>query len=305
MSRSILGQILKRTILGGGRRQPQQQPQRRTGGGGLGGGGFKIRLLIAVGIIAFAFISYNAKKDVNEVTGEAQRVSMNEEEEIQLGLQAAPEMVNKHGGLLQSFKDQQRVDQIGEHLLLALRGELMKQKRKNPYPFEFYLLDDSKTVNAFALPGGQVFITSALYTQLETEGQLAGVIGHEIGHVLARHGAQRIAKQQFTQKLIGAAGVLGGDANSARMAAAVGQLINMKYGQGDELESDGWGVRLMVWSGYDPNSMLGVMDILERASGGGGPGFLSTHPKPANRKEYILKVIKDEFPGGLPSGLQP
>lgn len=86
---------------------------------------------------------------------------------------------------------------------------------------------------------------------------------------------------------------------------SIGNMVNMKYGRDDELESDKWGVQLAAEAGYDPRSMLDVMRILEEASGGGGPPeMMSTHPKPANRQAYIKEVIESVFPNGLPSGLR-
>ena len=86
------------------------------------------------------------------------------------------------------------------------------------------------------------------------------------------------------------------------MAQAVAQMVQMKYGRGDELESDKWGVRLTDLAGYDPRAMIGVMEVLDEASGGAGPPeFFSTHPKPANRVAYIEQVIAEEFPEGVPT----
>ena len=271
------------------------------------GGGFKIRLLIAAAMVLFALFSYYSMGDVNPVTGEKQRVAMTENQEIQMGLAAVKQMAQQHGGLHPDQAGQEHVDRIGQQLLMGLDEWLQHTGGTNPYrdAFEFYLLADGRTINAFALPGGQVFITAALYSKLQTEGQLAGVIGHEIGHVLARHGAQRMAKQRLTQGLAGAVGVAGGGYESARMAQAIGQMVNMKYGRQDELESDVWGVRLSALSGYDPRAMMGVMDILDEASQGGPPEMMSTHPKPANRKAYIKGLLAKEFPDGVPEGLRP
>jgi len=256
-------------------------------------------------IAVVSIISFYSMTTENPVTGEHQRVGMDPEQEIALGLQAAPEMEAQHGGLAPDARARQEVDRVGERLLAAVNESARRQGRVNPYPFKFHLLRDPQTINAFALPGGQVFITTGLYRELETEGQLAGVLGHEIGHVLSRHGAQQLAKQQLTQGLVGAAGVAAGDQDAARVAAQIGELMNMKYGRGAELEADKWGVKLAAQAGYDPRAMIGVMEILDRVSQGGPPEFLSTHPKPANREEYIREVIEKEFPNGVPQGLEP
>ncbi len=281
--------------------------QQRASGGGMSG--LKVRLLIALAIAAFALISYYGQPgDQNKVTGESERVALrDEQQEIQLGLQAKPEMVQMHGGPSRDAGAQQMVNSIGRQLLSALNEWIAQHypDGENPYQFNFTLLADPKTVNAFALPGGQVFITQALFDALETEGQLAGVLGHEIGHVIARHGNKRMAKQQLFQGLATAGGVAGGDVNAQRMSQMIAQMVSMKYGRDDELESDKWGVRLCALAGYDPRAMIGVMKVLEQAAGSGGPPeMMSTHPKPANRVAYIQGVIAEEFPQGVPKGLK-
>jgi predicted Zn-dependent protease len=268
-----------------------------------------MRLIIALIIIAFALISYYGRhKDQNQITGEPQRVALNNEaDEVQMGLAARREMAVQFGGADPDPEAQSWVKRVGERLLRALDESLEAGGRQNPYreDFEFTLLADPETVNAFALPGGQVFITRALFRELQTEGQLAGVLGHEIGHVIERHGNERMAQQGLFQGLAAAGGVAGGDQQSAQMAQALAQLWQMKYGRNDELESDKWGVRLLFLAGYDPRAMIGVMEVLERAGGQGPPEFFSTHPKPANREAYIQDIIAKEFPNGVPAGLEP
>ncbi|MFH1299489.1 MAG: M48 family metalloprotease [Planctomycetota bacterium] len=267
---------------------------------------FKMRLVIAAGIALFTFISYMMKADVNEITGENQRVALSEQQEIALGLQAMPTIIRQYHGEHPDQEAQAYVDRVGNRLLQSLNESLQKQGRRNPYQFDFHLLNDNQVINAFALPGGQIFITAALYKQLETEGQLAGVLGHEIGHVLARHGAQQMAKQQLTQGLAGAAGVAGGDVNSAQIAQMIGSMVNMKYGRNDELESDRWGIQLMVLAGYDPYAMIGVMDILKKSAGTGRqPEIFSTHPDPGNRIERIRDYIERTYSSSLPTDLKP
>ncbi len=264
---------------------------------------FKIRAGIAVILALFTLVSYLMKGDKNPVTGEKQRVGMTVEQEIALGLQSRSEMEAQYGGPYHDAKAVADVKRVGQHLVNAFQTELSKTGKTDPYKFDFHLLADDQTVNAFALPGGQVFITYALYSKLQTEGQLAGVLGHEVGHVISRHSAQRVAQMELTQGLAGAAGVAGGTRSSAQIAAMVGNLVNMKYGRGDELEADKWGVKLSVLAEYDPRAMLGVMEILDKVGGGKQPEILSTHPKPANRKEYIEQVIHEVFPQGVPEGL--
>lgn len=214
---------------------------------------------------------------------------MTVDQEIALGLQSRGPMVQQHGGLHPSSEGQAIVKRIGNRLVDNSIA------RRTNYQYDFHLLADPRTVNAFALPGGQVFITEALFSQLENEDQLAGVIGHEIAHVVARHGAERIAKQQLTEGLTGAAVIASGDYSTAQAAAMIANVVNMSYGRDQELESDDLGVRFMMEAGYDPSQMIGVMDILERASGGDGqrqPEFFSTHPSPDNRREKIMESIQ-------------
>ena len=262
--------------------------------------GGKARLLIGVVIAAFAFLSYCSSKEFNPVTGEDQYVSITPRQEIALGLQSTPQLIKQYGGLYTDQELQDYVDAVGNKLLLN------KQIQETPWEFEFHLLADPNTINAFALPGGQVFITAALFSKLNTEGQLAGVLGHEIGHVLARHSAQRIAKSQLTEGLTGAVFAASGSAGTSQMAVMVGQIVNMKYGREDELQSDEIGILLMSEAGYDPRSMKGVMEILaESSKGNRQPEFFSTHPNPENRIQKILDAIDKLFPGGVPSNLKP
>ena len=257
---------------------------------GLGGNarsGVSARLIIAGVLILFALISYFSSRVYNPVTGENQHISITEKQEIALGLQAVPQMMQQFGGEFPDQRFQDYVDQIGFELVQkGVPADL-------PWQFEFTLLNDPETINAFALPGGQVFVTTALYDKLSTPGELAGVLGHEIGHVVARHGAQRISKQQLTEGVIGAVVVAAGDPRASQLAQMVAQMVNMKYGREDELESDDLGVRFMCMAGYDPNSMIKVMEILrDSRQGQSPPEFMSTHPDPGNRIETIQQSIK-------------
>jgi len=267
---------------------------RRSYGGGRGRSGInKIGLIIALLFAGFSLFKYFAQSQYNEITGENQRVSLSIEEEIQLGLQSTRQMINQHGGLYQDEKHQSIVKKVGKRLVDNSIA------RSTTYEYDFHLLADPNAINAFALPGGQCFITYALYAKLENEDQLAGVLGHEIGHVIARHGAERIAKQELTAGLTGAAVIAAGDYGSAQAAQMIASMVNMKYGREQELESDDLGIRFMIEAGYDPTQMKGVMKILKEASGPNRqPEFLSTHPDPGNRMEEIDNSI-EKYAGKL------
>jgi predicted Zn-dependent protease len=264
------------------------------------------RLWIALIIAAVSLFGYFGSSVFNPITQEKQHVgSITPEQEVALGLQAAPEMAQQFGGLDPDQGAQARVSGVGERVVTRSAAG------KSPYRFEFHLLDDPETINAFALPGGQIFITEGLLKRLSTEGELAGVLGHEAGHVVGRHGAEHIAKEQLTQGLTGAAVLATYDPNdpssrnSSAVALMIGQLVTMKFGRGDELEADRLGVRLMGEAGYDPRSMIALMQILEKsAQGPRPPEFFSTHPNPENRIARIEEAIKERYPNGLPEGLE-
>jgi len=263
------------------------------------------RFVGAVIMVLVALASYYGYREVNPITGEKQHIAMSQEQEVAMGLQAAPEMAQQMGGLHPDPRLQNLVGSIGDQLVRQ------SVARSSPYQFSFNLLKDPETVNAFALPGGPVFVTLGLLARLENEAQLAGVLGHEIGHVVARHSAEHLAKSQLAQVLVGAVGVAASDEEhpsrgqlAAAASAFVAQLVNLRYSRQDEIESDGLGVRLMSEAGFDPRSLLSVMQILAKSSRGGRqPEFLSSHPDPDNREEKIRSAIAERYPQGVPSSL--
>lgn len=251
-----------------------------------GGGNNSIRLLMGLAIAAFSVISYLSSGEFNPVTGETQFVGMTPQQEIALGLQSAPGLVQEFGGELRDAEVQNAIDRIGQRLISTSIAQ------DTPWRFEFTVLADAQTVNAFALPGGQTFITVALLSRLEREDEVAGVMAHEVVHVLARHSAQRIAQSELTNGLVGAVGVASGEASATATAAMVAQFVNLSYGRNAETQSDTLGVCMMIEAGYDPTGMADVMRVLAQASGGSRqPEFASSHPSPDNRIQNIENTI--------------
>ncbi len=266
----------------------------------------KGRLGIALIIAIVSVIGYFGSTQMNPVTGEKQHIAMSTEQERAMGFQSAPEMARQFGGLDPDEKAQAIVQRLGTEI------QANSSAAKAPFKIQAFLLADGRTINAFALPGGPVFITRALFDKLQSRGELAGVLGHEIGHVVARHSAEQMAKQRLTQGIAGAAQVGVTDPNDPRSYAAgaaiagAANLLNLKYTRDDEKEADKLGVKFMAEAGYDPRALIGVMQVLDKASSGSsnGPDFLKTHPAPANRIPLIKQEIEREFPSGVPGGLQ-
>ena len=264
-----------------------------------------LRFIIALIVAAVSLFGYYFNTSKNEITGETQHVSMSADQEIALGLQAAPSMAAQYGGLSPDARASAAVQQVGQKIISSTKAG------QTPYKFQFHLLADDQTINAFALPGGQVFITQGLLKNLTTEAQLAGVLAHEVGHVVGRHSAAQVAKSNLTQGLAGAATIASYDPNSpgssiakAAIAAAIVKVIGMRFSRNDELESDKLAVDFTAQAGYDPRAMIQVMEILQQKGGRGStPEFMSTHPDPGNRIALLEKEIATDFPQGVPTGL--
>ena len=241
------------------------------------------RLLLGLAVAGIALFLYYSQTQVNPVTGEKQHIAMSVDQEKALGLQSAPEMAAQMGGEVDpSDPDAARVKAVGRRIVERSNAG------RSPYAdsFQYHLLRDPETVNAFALPGGQIFITEGLLRRLQSEDQIAGVLGHETGHVVHRHSAEQMAKGQLGALLGAAAGVATDDGSGRGRNA---QVI--------ESEADRYGVDAMAEAGYQPRAMLEVLEILKQASTGPRPPeMLSSHPLPETRIAELQSYLQQKHP---------
>jgi predicted Zn-dependent protease len=250
----------------------------------------QLRLFIAIILAVGSLFTYYSKSQVNPITGEKQHISVTPEQEVAMGLQSAPTMAAEYGGLYPDEKVQTMIKRIGQNLVQNTEA------RNAPYQFDFHVLANPETINAFALPGGQIFITVGLLKRLKSEDQIAGVLGHEIGHIVARHSAQQMAKQELSSGLVNAVVVATQDPYAPNSSGAIAQYVshiaNMKFGREDELEADRFGIKYTQTVGYNPEAMIDVMNILQQAMGDQRQAeMMSTHPYPEHRIEQIKKIL--------------
>jgi Zn-dependent protease with chaperone function len=215
--------------------------------------------------------------------------SISREQQQQVGFQAAAEVYKQIPVLPDNSPETQYVRQLGQRLVATIPPEYS-------WPFEFHVVAQ-KEINAFALPGGEMFVNIGTITAAANEAQLAGVMAHEMSHVYMQHSAKQMEKAQLTQGLAGLAGAILGNRGStlgslAQVGVQVGAgMIMLNYSRSDEAQADEVGAMILYRAGYDPQAMSDFFKTLE-SQGGSGPQFLSDHPNPGNREAAIQKEIQ-------------
>lgn len=224
----------------------------------------------------------------NPVTGKKQLTFMSEQQEIALGKEADPQIIAQYG----LYEDKVLQDFINE------KGKAMAAISHRPKLEYHFRIVDSEIINAFAVPGGFVYFTRGIMAHFNDEAQFAGVLGHEIGHITARHSVI-----QQRNAMLGNIGLIAGVvikpelARFAESASQGMQLLFLKFGRDDEKQSDELGVEYSSKIGYDATHMADFFTTLERqsarAGGGNLPEFLSTHPNPDGRHDQVLKLARE------------
>lgn len=225
--------------------------------------------------------------------------SITRDQQIQLGRQAAAEVYKQMPVLPDSSPLTQYVRSVGRRLVAQIPQEYS-------WPYEFHVIPE-KEINAFALPGGPMFVNAGAIVAADNEAQLAGVMAHEMSHVYMQHSAKQASKQAFTQGILGVLGAVvgGGTAGTlARLGMQIGAgAISLRYSRNDEAQADAVGAIIMYRAGYDPRALAQFFEKLE-SEGSSGPQFLSDHPNPGNRSAAIDREIAEWPPRSYQSTSQ-
>jgi predicted Zn-dependent protease len=224
----------------------------------------------------------------NPVTGRNELMLMSKNQEIAMGKQSDPEIIS-FMGLYENQRMQNFINEKGKQMTAI--------SHRKDLPYEFKIVD-SPVVNAFAVPGGYVYFTRGIMAHFNNEAEFAGVLGHEIGHITARHSAK-----QYSNAMLGQVGLVAGAiispefAQMADVAQQGLQLLFLKFGRDAESQSDKLGVEYSTKIGYDASEMADFFTTLDRLSSQAGgeevPTFLSTHPDPADREKKVAKLAQD------------
>jgi predicted Zn-dependent protease len=216
------------------------------------------------------------------------------EQDVKIGREAAAE-VRKQYPIIRDERITSYLTMLGDRLVAAAPAEL-----KQPvYEYSFTPVN-LKEINAFALPGGPMFVQRGMFTAAASEGEVAGVMAHELSHVLLRHGTANASKAQNPWLQLGQiAGAVGGAMVGGGAGAAIAQgagfglsTVVLKYSRDYEKQADLLGAQIMARAGYDPRALAHMFETIEKeaeGSGGSGPQWMSSHPNPGNRTVYINK----------------
>lgn len=271
--------------------------RRSDGGGERRGGKFKILPIVIFAIYALYYLSANQEEV--PLTGRSQLVAISANEEAALGLSSYQQIL-RQSDVISSGRDYQRIQSIGQKL-----ADVFSQEFGDKFHFEWdFNLIKSEQINAFALPGGKVAVYTGIIPVAENDNALAAIMGHEIGHVIARHGAERMSQQQLLQMGQLALSMSVSEMSPEQQRMAMGALgigsqfgVMLPFSRKHESEADYLGLIFMSKACFDPREAPKLWERMAKASGGKAPvEFMSTHPNPETRieqfKEWMPEAIE-------------
>ena len=234
-------------------------------------------LLIVASIVPLA-----AGCAINPITGKRELMLIPESQDMEIGQKYAPEIEKQMGGKIPDPALQAYVNSIGQ--------KVAKVSHKPDIQYSYVALED-KNINAFALPGGFIFITKGMLQSLRTEAQLAGILAHETVHVVARDSANAMSKEIGFEMLMSAVTSEESPGTLATVADLTRQIVSLKYSRSDERSADLGGLEYLVSAGYTPYGIVESMEMLAAQNAERPIEFLSTHPHPESRVDYLRDKI--------------
>jgi len=223
---------------------------------------------------------------VNPITGKQEFMLASEQQDIEIGRQYAPEVERQMGGRIGNNSLQNYIDSVGQ--------KIARISHKPRWDYHFVALEDN-SVNALALPGGYIFVTRGMLEKLTSEAQLAGILAHEIVHVVARDTSAAISREIGISIILSAVTSEKTPQSALLVANLTRQILGLRYSRKDEQEADLGGLDYVVRAGYNPYAMVETMQMLQNQQQIRPIEFFSTHPSPKNRAEYLTQKIQTSY----------
>lgn len=242
-----------------------------------------IGFILIIMISLLSFFLFFRKTQVNPITGKKQHISMTIQQEIEFGLECAPDMAANYGGLHPDTKIQNKVKNIGQKLVAV------KQISKSPFQFDFHVLADSQIINTVSFPGGQIFITNGLLKLLKTDDDIAAVLSHEIGHVISRHTTEKLSGFNILESFKDSSNVVM-EYTPSEISKYISDILKLTFNEKEEEEADELCVKYLVNAGYDPNSLSKVLVVLKEKSD--AKDFLNRHPASESRIDHAKTAVR-------------
>jgi predicted Zn-dependent protease len=227
---------------------------------------------------------------VNPITGEEELMFFPDQQDIEIGKQYAPVVEKELKGKIEDQELQNYIDRVGQRIVNV--------SHRPDFDYHFIAVND-KSINALALPGGYIFVTKGMLSKLKSESELAGVLAHEIVHVVARDTSNMMSKQIGMDILFVAAMSQTSSEGVQTAADLARQILALSYNREDEKTADLGGMDYMVRAGYNPDSMVETMQMLEQEQTVRAVEFFATHPSPENRVSYLRARIQTHYSGRI------
>ena len=232
------------------------------------------------------FFCLSAGCVINPITGDEELMFLPEEQDAVIGGQYAPEVEKQMGGKIDNPQLQNYINSVGQ--------KIVRVSHDRDFEYHFTAVND-KTVNAISLPGGYVFVTKGMLKNLDSEAQLASVLGHEIVHIVARDTTNMMSNQIGIEILLAAVTSEKTPENLLTAADLTRQILSLQYSRDDEQVADIGGLDYMARAGYNPYGMVEAMEMMQKQDEIRPDEFFSTHPSPGNRIEYLTAKIQTTY----------